>query len=112
MCRNLATPNRVAANGREGTIGHLTDSGALARRHASFDTIPVLMNCKERVGLLCKQLKETSTGRPTKRTTLESKIQTTFGRCLSESEVTETMEGLLHDGIVILLDSGEVKYAA
>jgi len=98
--------------GFDALIGHLTDNGALARRHASISGIPVLMNAGERASLLSKQLKESATGRPAKRTTLEFKIQATFGKCLTESEVADTIERLARDRTVTLLDSGEVKYAA
>jgi hypothetical protein len=98
--------------GFDALIGHLTDNGALARRHASIGEIPVLMNAGERASLLGKQLKENANGRPAKRTTLEFKIQATFGKCLTESEVAETIERLIRDHTVTLLDSGEVKYAA
>lgn len=97
--------------GFDALIGHLTDNGALARRHASISGIPVLMNTEERVSLLSKQLKENTSGRPAKRATLESKIQATFGRALSEDDVSETIQGLIRDQTVTLLDSGEVKYA-
>lgn len=97
--------------GFDALIGHLTDNGALARRHASISEIPVLMNAEERAGVLTKQLKENAHGRPAKRTTLESKIQATFGRCLCELEVAETIQCLVRNQTVSLLDSGEVKYA-
>lgn len=98
--------------GFDALVGHLADNGAFARRHASLSEIPMLMNVDERASLLRKQLKENVNARPAKRTSLESKIQATFGRCLSESEVAETIQCLVRDQTVTFLDSGEVRYAA
>ena len=98
--------------GYDSLVGHLQDEGTFARRHSSFSEIPILMNAKERVDVVSKDLKENTAARPKKQLALESKIQATFGRCLSESEVAETVQCLVRDQTVMLLDSGEVKYAA
>ena len=98
--------------GYDSLVGHLQDEGTFARRHSSFSETPILMNAKERVDVVSKDLKENTAARPKKQLALESKIQATFGRCLSESEVAETVQCLVRDQTVMLLDSGEVKYAA
>ena len=97
--------------GYDSLVGHLQDEGAFARRHSSFCEIPILMKVEERVGVVSKDLKENTASRPKKRSTLESKIQARFGSALSEADVSETIEGLIRDRSVTLLDSGEVKYA-
>ena len=97
--------------GYDSLVGHLQDEGAFARRHSSFSEIPILMKVEERVGVVSKDLKENTASRPKKRSTLESKIQARFGSALSEADVSETIEGLIRDRSVTLLDSGEVKYA-
>jgi len=98
--------------GYDPLVGHLQDEGAFARRHSSFSEISILMNVEERVGVVSKDLKENTASRPKKRSTLESKIQARFGSALSEADVSETIEGLIRDRSVTLLESGDVKYAA
>lgn len=97
--------------GFDALVGHLNDNGARARRHASFSELPVLMSLEERTRLVSKNLTEHPTSRPKKRKALESKIQSTFGRSLSEADVAETIQCLIRDQAVTLMDSGEVKYA-
>lgn len=97
--------------GFDSLVGHLHEEGAFAKRSASFREIPILMNAEERVRYVSRDLREHIATRPMKRPDLESRIQNRFGRALSGTDVSETIEGLTRDGTVTLLDSGEVKYA-
>lgn len=97
--------------GFDALIGYLKDNGTLARRHASFSEIPVLMNTAERVGLMSRQLKEYPDNRPGKTKTLKSQLQRVFGRSLSEAEADETLQGLVRKKTVMLSSNGEVTYA-
>ena len=97
--------------GFDALIGHLNDNGALARRHASFSELPVLMNSEERVSLVSRQLKENTSGRPKRRKALESRIEAVFGRVLSPAEVQDTVQGLVREKTVLLSDTDEVIYA-
>jgi len=97
--------------GFDALIGYLKDNGTLARRHASFSKIPVLMNTVERVGLMSTQLKTKPDNRPGKTKTLKSYIQTIFGRSLSEAEAEDTLQGLVREKTVALSSKGEVTYA-
>jgi len=97
--------------GFDALVGHLNDNGALARRHASFSEIPMLMNPEERVALVSKQIKEHASARPKKRKGLESKIQATFGMSLSEADVAETIQCLIREKAVTLSDTDEMIYA-
>lgn len=98
--------------GFDSLVGHLQDEGTLARRHPRFSDIPILMSAEERVNLICEDLKKNTATRPKKRPALVSKIQAQFGRSLSESDMAETICGLLRNQTLTLLDSGEIKYAA
>ncbi len=98
--------------GFDALVSHLRDGGTLARRHARFSHIPVLMSAEERVSVVIEDLKKNPETRPKKRPALESKIQARFGRSLSESDMAETICGLVRNQTVTLLDSGDVKYAA
>jgi hypothetical protein len=97
--------------GFDALIGHLKDNGTLARRHASFSEIPVLMNTAERVRLMTRQLKLNPVNRPRKRKTLTSQIQVVFGRSLSEAEAEDTVQGLVREKTVTLSSEGDVTYA-
>lgn len=97
--------------GFDALVGHLKDNGTLARRHASFSEIPVLMNAMERVSLMSRQLKLNPVNRPRKRKTLTSQIQVVFGGSLSEAEVEDTLQGLVREKTVALSSKGEVIYA-
>ena len=97
--------------GFDALIGHLNDNGALARRHASFSELRVLMNSEERVSLVSRQLKENTSGRPKRRKALESRIEAVFGRVLSPAEVQDTVQGLVREKTVLLSDTDEVIYA-
>jgi PIN domain len=97
--------------GYDSLVGHLQDEGAHARRHASFSEIPILMNAEERVSVVANDLKQNAATRPRKLPALQSKIQSHFGRALSEADVAATVQGLVRDQTLTLLDSGEVKYA-
>lgn len=97
--------------GFDALIGHLKDNGTLARRHAGFNEIPVLMNLAERVGLLAKQLKANANNRPRKRKALESQIQVVFGKSLLPAEVQATVHGLIRAKIITVSDKGEVAYS-
>jgi len=97
--------------GFDALIGHLKDNGTLARRHASFSEIPVLMNATERVSLISRQLKTNPENRPKNTKTLRSQIQTMFGRSLSEAETEDTLRGLVREKTVALSSEGKVTYA-
>lgn len=68
--------------GYDSLVGHLQDEGALARRHASFSEIPILMNAEERVSVIGNDLKQNAATRPKKLPALQSKIQARFGSVL------------------------------
>ena len=97
--------------GFDALIGHLKDNGTLARRHASFSEIPLLMNTAERVDLMSRQLKENPDNRPGKTKTLKSQIQSMFGRSLSEAEAEDTLQGLVRKKTIVLSSEGKVTYA-
>ena len=97
--------------GFDALIGYLKDNGTLARRHASFSEIPVLMNTAERVSLMSRQLKSKPDNRPGKTKTLKSQIQAMFGKSLSEAEVEDTLQALVREKTVALSSKGEVTYA-
>jgi len=94
--------------GFDALVGHLRDNVALAGRRASFAEIPVLMNDAERVETLTRHFNSKSGSLPKKRRSLESQIQATFGKALTEVELDATIQGLVQSGVIAIGKSGEI----
>jgi len=96
--------------GFDALIAHLKEHGILAARRASLSAIPVLMNTAERVEMLATFFRDHPVNRPKKRETLESQIQTVFGKTLSPEDVAATVQGLVAGKVIELSAAGEVVY--
>lgn len=96
--------------GFDATIEHLRENKVLAARRASFSEIPVLMNTAERVKSLTAYFKDNPDNRPGRSKTLETQIQTIFGKALSPEEVAATIDGLIAAKIIKLSEKGIVEY--
>lgn len=91
-------------------IGHYQLNGVSAARHISFREIPVLMNVDERAQLLTTHFAAEHGSRPAKRKTLESHIQTVFGKTLTPEEIEATIKKLVANRVITLAEKGEVTY--
>jgi len=91
-------------------ISHLQANDTLAARRAVFCAVPVLMNKDERVKHVITYFQSKQVTRARKRTTLEPQIQALFGRALSETELKETINGLITAKAIEFTKTGEVVY--
>ncbi len=95
-------------------IGYLKDNGTPAARRAAFSEIPILMNNGERVEFIIQYFATpTASGnkntRPTDRKALESHIQHLFGKALTDSELSDTIAGLVARKAVAITDKNKVQ---
>lgn len=98
--------------GFDALITFLKSKRIRAARHAAFSEIPILMNLAERVNLLATHLKVNEANRPKTVKSLESRIQTLFGKILTPKELEQTIHRLLLEKIIEVLGKGEVTYNA
>ncbi len=92
-------------------VGHLKDNGTLAARRAALSEIPVLMNNDERVDYVIQFLKTPGNTRPAKRKSLETHINTLFGKALSPTELADTINALVARKTLALAEGGSVVYS-
>lgn len=91
-------------------IGHLKDNDVHAARHAAFNEIPVLMNNAERVASILERFKSKQFTRATKRVTLESQVQSLFGKILSQTDLDETIKTLIAKKAIEIKPDGAIVY--
>jgi hypothetical protein len=86
------------------------DGPVIAPGGPFFCEVPVLMNNVERVKFIRNRLQSKQVTRAKKRATLESQIQTLFGKALTELELKETINGLIARKAIEITATGEVIY--
>jgi hypothetical protein len=97
--------------GFDALIKHLKAKGIHAARHVAFSEITVLMNFEERVNFLKKRFKTKQSGLPKKRKNLEAGIQSLFAKMLSSEEVSEMVNKLIADRVILISETGNVTYS-
>ena len=91
-------------------VDYLKGENVLAARHASLSEVSMPMSADERVGAVLAQLKANATGRPKKRKTLDSHIQSLFAKTLLPDEVEGIVQTLVTMKVLELSEKGEVAY--
>jgi hypothetical protein len=94
--------------GFDAVIRYLKSRDIFAARRESFAEIPVLMNSSERLTVLRELIHEKKAGFPAKRKTLESFVQSTFGKAMTPEEVEETINALIKAKLVMISETAEV----
>ena len=97
--------------GFDALIKHLKAKGIHAARHMAFSEITVLMNFEERVNFLKKRFKTKRSGLPKKQKNLEADIQSLFAKMLSSEEVSEMVNKLIADRVILISETGNVTYS-
>ena len=91
-------------------IKHLRERRILAARREALSEIPALMSTEERLDHLVARLSDPAKGRPTKRATLESTIQSVFDHSLNSDVVEKAVALLIHEGVIKISEKGKVSY--
>lgn len=91
-------------------VAHLKGKGILAARRECLSEIPALQTTEERFDKLLADLKNPKAARPQTRKSLSSWIQQSFNRALNEEVIERTIDYLIHDRILKILETGKVIY--
>lgn len=91
-------------------VAHLKGKGILAARRECLSEIPALQTTEERFEKLLADLKNPKAARPQTRKSLSSWIQQSFNRALNEEVIERTIDYLIHDRILKILETGKVIY--
>lgn len=96
-------------------IAHLKERKVFAARSRDVTEIPLLKaanskNLPDRVNVVVGNLRQRGASRPRTLKTLTSTIQSLFQKQLSEMELTELLDALKRDGIVVVTDT-KVSYS-
>lgn len=94
----------------DSVVENLRAQDALIERRESLSHVPVLMNAGDRLVLLKERLSALNGGGPKSREALEKYVQGYFNQSLTETEITQAVNGLKQAKVLTMDAGGTVSY--